>query len=83
MCEAQIMFQEKVQSAFWELNRKHILFTLESRIYKLWLNQLSFNDSLTIHSLDELSDKVKLIEENYKEGSWNGQTDVFISFFLF
>lgn len=35
MCEAQIMFQEKVQSAFWELNRKHILFTLESRIYKL------------------------------------------------
>lgn len=26
MCEAQIMFQEKVQSAFQELNRKHILW---------------------------------------------------------
>lgn len=33
------------------------------------MNQLSFNDSLTIHLLDELSDKVNLIEENYKEGS--------------
>lgn len=29
MCEAQIMFQEKVQSALRELNRKHILFALE------------------------------------------------------
>lgn len=28
MCEAQIMFQEKVQSAFQELNRKHILYYL-------------------------------------------------------
>lgn len=27
-CEAQIMFQEKVQSAFQELNRKHILYHL-------------------------------------------------------
>lgn len=71
MCEAQIMFQEKVQSAFRELNRKHILFALESRIYKLSLKKKKwFNESsLTIHSLDELSDKVNVIEENNQEGS--------------
>lgn len=73
MCEAQLRFQEKVQSALRELNRKHILFGLESRMYKLWLKKILFNDSsLTIHSLDELSDKVNLIEEIYQEDSWNG-----------
>lgn len=34
MCEAQIMFQKKVQSTIQELNRKHILSLLEPCAYK-------------------------------------------------
>lgn len=37
MCETQIMFQEKVQSALRELNRKHILlhWNLQTVIVKI------------------------------------------------